>query len=53
MNVSAARIAQFGYDYTAAGVVTAGVWQHIAVVYDGTAPRLFVDGVEAALTITI
>jgi hypothetical protein len=52
MNVSAARIAQFGYYYTAAGVVTAGVWQHIAVVYDGTAPRLFVDGVEAALTIT-
>ncbi len=45
--------APFYYYYTTAdGLLTAGVWHHVAVVYDGTAPTLYVNGVLAATTVT-
>jgi len=45
--------APFYYIYTAAGVVYPGTWQHIVVVYDGTSPSIFVDGVLiAGVTVT-
>lgn len=33
---------------SAEGAVVSGKWQHVACVYDGTAIRLFVDGVQIA-----
>ncbi len=33
---------------TPAGVLTNNAWQHVAATYDGTALRIFVDGVEKA-----
>jgi hypothetical protein len=37
---------------TSGGVVTPGVWQYIVGVWDGTANRLFVNGVQVATTAT-
>ncbi len=35
---------------TPTGVLTAGVWQHLAATYDGSAMKIYVDGVEKAGT---
>lgn len=35
---------------TAAGLLSAGAWAHVAVVHDGSEPAVYVDGVPAALT---
>ena len=40
------------YYYTAVGVVTAGVWQHIVAVWDGTGASLYVNGVKATVVLS-
>jgi len=45
--------APFYYYYTTAdGLLAAGAWQHVAVVYDGTAPSIYINGVLAPTTVT-
>lgn len=45
--------APYYYYYTTAGdVVTPGEWQHVAMVYDGTAPSLYINGALVATTVT-
>lgn len=41
-----------GYVIASTDVITAGVWTHVAVSYDGSVARLFVDGVVQAATIS-
>lgn len=41
-----------GASATAAGVVVANVWYHLAFVHDGTTKRLFVNGVERMADVT-
>ena len=38
---------------TTASVTTPHVWYHVALVQDGTAPKLYVNGVERDLTYTV
>ncbi|REJ68876.1 MAG: LamG domain-containing protein [Planctomycetota bacterium] len=35
-----------GMPYTADGVITAGVWYHVAFTWDGSTQRIYVDGAE-------
>jgi hypothetical protein len=42
----------FYYYYTTANILTAGQWHHLAVVYDGTTPSLYVNGVLQTPTVT-
>ncbi len=51
--VGAESGAPFYYYYTTAnGVITSGVWQHVAVVYDDLAPSIYINGVLAPVTVT-
>ena len=38
--------------YTVPGVVSAGVWQHFLVSYDGTSPSIYINGSLATPTVT-
>ena len=45
--------APFYFYYTTANdLITADAWQHVAVVYDGVAPSIYINGVLAATTVT-
>ena len=45
--------APFYYYYTTAdGLITPGVWQHVAMVYNSVAPSLYINGVLAPTTVT-
>lgn len=50
--VGTATGAPFYYYYTVSGAVMAGMWQHLVVTYDGTVPRIYIDGVLATYTVT-
>jgi hypothetical protein len=42
------RVVAWGSENAASPDVTIGVWQHIAVIYDGTTMTVYVDGVPGA-----
>lgn len=44
--------APFYYYYTVPGAITAGVWNHVVVSYNGTVPSIYVNGVSTTPVVT-